>query len=506
MTMTIKKSKKATAKKESPQKKKKVDNRPVSGGRKESFLSSVAQAEGKKFILTCAQNNTEVNTEFLAALKTYCRAESAQLLIGQSLYNKAGFQNLTGDSAEIWFAPELKEFFSLEPLALCKGLIWAGEFNALPTVRNPLTGLDSYAGKSSVIVPHATQNIKSCDSLQVVDIPKLIYSTGSVTLRNTIKKRAGQIADLAHCYGALIVEVGEDGVWFARHIKATPCGSFQDLNTIYHPDGTTYAASVTAISLGDIHSEFLVEHTSFLTQICGLLNQLDPATVFLHDLSDFRSRNHHQKNSVIWRAITNNRTVQDDLQDCADVLEILSAPGRDLVVVNSNHDNALETWLESVDYKPHYDPKNAQFYHELQARRYCLADKNPLSSVDILKFALESVAGFEVQATFLQPCESYKLHGVEFGHHGHVGNGGARGSVASFVSLAEPCVIGHSHKLTVSHNVWQGGVCGAANFNHGYNKKGGGSAWSHSHIILYSTGACAAITMRLVGGEWCYRV
>jgi hypothetical protein len=52
------------------------------------------------------------------------------------------------------------------------------------------------------------------------DPTKFNWTTGTVTLRNYIQKKAGQKAEFHHCYGALLVEVDSTGAWGVRQLLA----------------------------------------------------------------------------------------------------------------------------------------------------------------------------------------------------------------------------------------------------------------------------------------------
>jgi len=59
---------------------------------------------------------------------------------------------------------------------------------------------------------------------------KLIYTTGTVTKRNYIQKKAGQLAQFHHGFGGLLVEVNDKGTWFARQLNASENGTLYDLD------------------------------------------------------------------------------------------------------------------------------------------------------------------------------------------------------------------------------------------------------------------------------------
>src|SRR5262249_10829390 len=129
-----------------------------------------------------------------------------------------------GSLGKLWYAPELVPYIKDEAIQLAPGLIWCGEMNILPTVVHPLTGLDDYNGRNSNIIPHVKHAMESIASL-ADEATKFNYSTGTITLRNYIQKRAGIVAERKHTYGALIVEVDHEGNWYVRQLTVDDKGT-----------------------------------------------------------------------------------------------------------------------------------------------------------------------------------------------------------------------------------------------------------------------------------------
>lgn len=466
----------------------KEDTRPVSGG--EMVLAKKPVLAGKKFVFTSAQNNTEVHHKFLASLLTYCQENEAQLIIGQFTYNKNGFQNGQNDDNEIWFAPELREFFNVEAAKVCKGLAWCGELNILPTAKYPLSGLEQYTGLDSCIVPHAKIAMESVATLAGQDA-KLMYATGTVTQHNYIQKKTGQLAQSEHCYGALVVEISDNGTWFCRQIQTDETGEFQDLTTVYGVSDIFENQPISAVTWGDLHSE--KQDGEILAQCSSMLHELKPDYQFFHDCFDMTSRNHHNRKSghFLMAQQATAQSVEGDLRMCADVLDVFDN-GSKRVVVESNHDLALELWLDSNEYDYRKDPINALTFLQLQTAKYTAITRSS-QDFNVLRYALENIAGMELNdIEFLKVDESYKVKGIEQGIHGHIGANGSKGSPKQFRKLSVKVNTGHTHSASIHGNVYTAGVTGSLDME--YNK--GASSWSHSHIITYPDGMRSIITMR----------
>lgn len=472
------------------------DAKPIASGKLNHHHHEVTKLTRKYYICTSAQNNTHVHPNFLASLKVMANKLDAQILVGTFSYNLSGFQNMAKSAG--WFDPAIREYIRDEPIQLADGLMWFGELNILPTAATPLSGFHSYGRDGSGIIPHVKMQMESVPYHKGKE-PRFLYTTGCVTQRNYIEKKAGQKAAFHHVFGALIVEVDSDGDWFVRQICAeTETGCFYDLDVYYAPDGYTTGNNIEAINYGDIHAESLdpvVAEVSFGDVDTSILNSLWPTYQFVHDGLDFKSRNHHNINDPYYRFkthITGQDAVESDIAKFTSVLRSMYRDYSFVVVVESNHDLALRKWLSTADYKQ--DPANALFFLRCQ-----LATYEAIAKGDTKFSILEHVARGSVDesVTFLRTDESFMIcDSIECGQHGHLGVNGARGSINGYLRLGTRHNIGHSHSAGIRDGVYQAGV--SAKLDLGYNS--GGTTWSHSHIITYQNGKRAIITIKR--GKW----
>lgn len=455
---------------------------------------------GKRFVFTSAQNNTYVHDKFLKALEGYCDHNNAELIIGTFHYNKKGFQK--GSSEGEWYDPKIRKYILDESREIAEGLLWAGELNIVPSAVNPISGLHNYTNRNSGIIPHAKLQLESLPTPKH-DPCRMMYTTGAVTQRNYIEMKAGQKAKHHHSFSALVVEIDEDGSWFVRQLCAEKLtGCFFDLEYYYTPKGIGMDGEpccVEAINFGDIHAAKLdhqVAESSWGDNANSIMSCLQPEHVFLHDVMDHRNRNHHNIKDPYFRfKMFNNQTesVEEEVQLTASVIENMTGKGAKVVVVESNHDLALSRWLKEQDYKQ--DPVNAIFFLDLQLATYLAIKAN--EDFSIFEYACKMVNSELDDVLFLRTDESYNICGdIECGAHSHNGNNGARGSVMAFQKQGIKANIGHSHSATIKDGVYQAGVSGLLDM--GYNI--GGSSWSHSHIVTYSNGKRAIITLK--DGKW----
>ena len=477
------------------------------GGQVEAMRTKVnrlpKRGQVKRYICTSAQNNTKVWHGF-ENLKALADHYGAEILVGTFSYKKSSYGKASvkrgaktggATSDETWYDPAIVPFIRDERVQLAPGLVWCGEQNILPTATDPLTGFETYNGRQSGIFPHARIEMRSVPSAKF-EGTKLNYSTGTITQRNYIQKRAGLRAEFAHCYGGLLVEVCPDGTWFVRQLHAGEDDSVYDLDLRVQAGEVTAGNRVEALSWGDVHTDMLEDEQRDLAWgKGGIMDLLRPRHQFLHDVLDFRSRNHwdlKNPHRMFEKHVQGRESVRDEVARVrALLLETAARPDCETVVVSSNHDMALERWLCSSDYRS--DPLNAEFFLELQLEKY-RAMRRGDEQFYTFERAIAMVGGAP-EVRFLHEDESYvichdDLGGIECGIHGDNGPNGSRGTPHNLSRLGRATSVGHTHSAGIFGRLYVAGVMG--NLDMKYNK--GPSSWTHSHIVTYPNGRRAIVT------------
>jgi len=464
----------------------------------------------KRYLLTCAQNNTHLNPVVWNNMVALAEHYGAELFCASYTYNTHAYGKLAvkpgtykAGREELWFDERIRGLLekSDRNIELAPGLVWCGRMNTLPTTAKPLNGFETYTGRRSGIFPHARLAMQSIASGKH-EATKLNFTTGTVTQLNYIQKAAGLKAEHHHTYGGLIVEVDNNGRWWVRQLNADKTGVIHDLD-IFVQDGTVHESEgIEAITWGDVHATHL---DPAMLQACwgdgGMMDELKPRYQFVHDLLDFRARNHHEirdphKRFTLWA--TGKESVDAELQEAAQFLHIADRPWCSTVVVDSNHDNALTRWLKEADWRA--DPVNAEFFLEAQLALLKSIRAGRGKPHHVLNWAMRR-AGCPPGTVFLDQDESYiicrdRAGGIECGMHGHLGPNGARGNPNNLSRMGRRANIGHSHSAAIIDGLYVAGC--TAKLDLGYNV--GPSSWSHSHIVTYRNGKRAIVTMW--EGKW----
>lgn len=489
-----------------------VTTKPLVAGDKEGMTEKKALLPPKgiikRYIITCAQNNTHVNKPFWDCLLTLADYYDAEVLVGTFSYNQNKFGKLSVKQGkvkevdkELWFDPLIADYINDDRIALGDGLVWCGEMNILPTAVNPLEGLETYTHRKSAIFPHVKVAMRSIPTMQG-EGTKLNYTTGTVTLKNYIQKKEGLKAEHHHRYAALVVEVDYKGYWCVRQVGWSSKSNYlQDLDIIACEGNITSGNPVEAITWGDLHATIAERWVIDLSQ--EMLDLLKPSYQFLHDVMEGVSINPHmrkapQPHQGFHRYLRGLSRVDIELTETRQMIERYLRPNCKTIVPDSNHDGAwLKAWLAGYDYR--FDPANAELFLKLQTFMYqeMRTGKMP-KDVNITEQAFLHVGLEPGAVTFLLPDESFKLCGrkIEAGMHGHLGPNGAKGSPASLSKVGRRANIAHTHSAGIFDGLYVAGTSSKLKWDYNH----GPSSWTHSHIITYPNGMRAIVTMW--EGKW----
>ncbi len=490
--------------------------KPIAGGKqraaevKESLPKS---GNVKRYILTSAQNNTFVHKEFWENVLAMAKHYSAQILVGTFSYNQNKFGELAVKNGtkkpverELWYDPAFTPYISDAPRVLAPGLKWSGNMNILPTEDNPISGLETYGGSSSIIFPHTKVEMRSIATMP--DMPvKMIYTTGVITLMNYLQKKLGIKAEHHHRYAFLIVEVDAEGNWWVRQVAARKNGkTIQDLNVLVE-DGAVISteAKAEAITWGDLHATN--SQPEIVDASMGMLDALKPKYQFLHDIMEGVSFSRHSlKNAPLphetfHRWLRGLHRVDEELRQSKIVLERYLRPWCQTIAPNANHDAPwLQNWLTKFDYR--VDPANAELFLRMQNFMYAEIRNNVTApkNVNLMRYAFEKEAGLKAGAVkFLLPDESFEVGDVECGCHGHLGGNGAFGSPQNLAKIGKKATTAHTHAAGVYHGLFVAGT--SSKLTKDWNYTQGPSSWSWSHVVQYGNGQRCVVTMTK-NGKW----
>lgn len=455
----------------------------------------------KRYVITAAQNATPVHAPFLAALHSYCEHRGAELIVVPYRYHNATSIWSQAAQSQDWWAEEVIPFLMDKRVELGDHLIVLGDIKTQPTASRPTQGLETMTGARSAVVAHPKLELVSVPTPQS-RLPKLITTTGAVTVPNYVDARAGKKGEFHHTFGACVIEVTPSGGFHMRQINALRDGSFHELNYRYTSDGLPEEAPVAALVMGDSHVEFIDQEVVDATfGKGGIVPVLKPGVLVWHDVFDCYARNHHTMKdpfNAIAKYHAGRDSVYNELVRCFRFIEKHTPPDTLNVIVESNHHNHLARWVREAD--PRADPENAVTWAQTFAM---MAGNSHMGAngafvPDPFAWWGEKLLPEDVlsRTRFLGPDESMTVMGIELGYHGDRGANGARGSIAQFGKIGAKTVIGHGHSPGIRDGVYQTGTNSKLRLEYNH----GPSSWLHTDCLIYANGKRSLIN--IINGEW----
>jgi hypothetical protein len=458
----------------------------------------------KRYVVTSAQNNTPVHIGFLQTLNNYCDINDANLVVVPYRY-KNPTSIFDQSDAEYWSTP-LLPYLVQSMTRLSDTFVIMANVKIQPTAVQPLSGFDGYTGMDSAIIGHP--KIQFCTvPTPARQLPKILTTTGAVTLPNYTDSKAGWKGEFHHSLAALVVEIDDDGTTHVRHVHGDNItGHFYDLESYYTTTSVTTGHRISALVTGDTHAEFMDDKVKdgTYTGEASMCKVLRPEVIVRHDVEDFYARNHHHRGNdliAFGKHHFGRDNVEESLQVTADFIDETTYPESVNIIVKSNHDEALDRWLREAD--PKYDQENAILYYYLKLNqlRNVRMTETGFGSIDPFEFWChnpESGNGLRSkdQTKFLKRDESFTVSGIELGFHGDRGPNGARGSIKAFSKIGPKTIIGHSHSPGIYEGCYQVGVSARLDLEYA----SGPSSWLHTHCIVYPDGSRTLVSV--IDGKW----
>lgn len=468
--------------------------------RHEKIFPLPPQGMVNRYILTSAQNDTYLHSavwETLHQLRSFYqddpRCHMAEILVSRFAYrnfqsaDKAAWSAGRRRGNRLLWDPQLTPYLCDERVRLANHLVFCGEMNLSATARHPMATLESYNGTDSAVFPHPRVAMRSEPSVGF-EGAKLLHTTGTVTQRNYIQRKAGLAAEFHHCYGAALAEVDHEGNFWVRQLNATEDGLIHDLDVVAYPGGVIANHRPAAIYLADLHPEELDEQ-QFATTL-HMIRTLRPSQLFIGDIMSVmvspHNRDDHLKRYAL-RTRGDNNLMGGARLTMSALCRILHAGGLHvkLSICRSNHDDHLLRWLtEEHGFK---DPANARLWHHLNLAMMdeieaMNGDADWATLTNPVRHILGCLGGIREPIRWLGLEEVAKVAEVNHGAHGHAGPNGQRATPEKLAKLGRKANYGHVH----APGIYDGAYFAGTHGRHRYYR--GPSSSACANILTHATG------------------
>lgn len=446
-------------------------------------------------IVVAAQNNTELKPEAWQAVQRLSAELNAQIVVMPNHYNKNAF-SAAKESEREYFAEAVRPYLLDHDVLLFDGLVkLAPSAAGLVTDKLPVSAAAQVnSGERFTIAPHPKQQMRTL--VRMLDQPiRQAWTTGTVTGYNYTRSRAGGVAQADHAFGCLVVFRTHGGSVQCTNVRFAADGSYAV--ALADEQTTAYAgpddSEKPVIVLGDLHCE-MKDHGIYARTI-DLLCQLDPSVVVLHDVIHFSTMSHHNRNNSAHLYRTKDQTVRDDLAEVIYQLTEIAECCETVYLCESNHNSAVDHWLNDQGFKPDSSPQNAKLYHLLKYL-ICEAidndDQRPAWVHALINSDLTGLPALPENVIFGQMDQPFVVYGFDYSQHGHKGNNGSAGNHNQLSRVGLSLITGHTHSPAITARCLTVGV--SAKLDQGYNR-GGGSSWANSHAIVWPNGEAQIVNL-----------
>jgi hypothetical protein len=421
----------------------------------------------KRFLVTWAQNSTPIHRQFFENMKVYAKHIGADIHVIAGRY-KNPTSVFTDKKHDIW-DPEVVPYLDAARHNVHKYLSIISDVKMQPTTSEPLAGLEGVSGINSCVFGHPRVHMKVIPTLEGYK-PKVMWTTGSVTVKNYTDSKNGKKGEFHHTLGFVVVEIKDKEVFYCRQVTATDKGDFCDLFNEVKDGQISRIDSVEAMVLGDVHVGEVDDRIMKVTT--SMLDRLKPKHTMIHDLFNGHSISHHDLKNP-FKQFQKEKDGTNVLK--REIDETLDWVGKyhkyNLVIVRGNHDDFVDRWLQNTDWRQNV--KNALEYMEYS--KVLLENKAPHGIIPYL------IKQKYPKVKTLGRSDSYRVYDWELAVHGDIGVNGSRGSLEQYRKMNTKCITAHSHTPGRKDGALAVGTM--TKLRVGYNI--GGSGWMHCHAIIH---------------------
>lgn len=477
-------------------------------------------SESKKFLVTSAQasyeeefkkkkkdeedgeeisrgyGEAEPNYNLLKGLEGYAKEKGAELIIlpttGKKTSEKILHEHLENRKEVDWgesriFNDNLQE----------RRLV------VYPQNVDPAAGKGNMVNKynSSIIFGHPKQRFAPIPVFNA-DLPRYLYTTGAITKPNYNDNHRGDMARRNHVFGALLVEVLDKTFYNITNIRALVNGKFVDRGVLYDGDKKPKKVKTDFMVVGDYH---LGNHDEKAVKATyEMIEHFNPERIFLHDLFDGYSINHHETENTLRRIREYKKgrlSLEEELKrDYEEIIKLAKATNKntEIYVVSSNHHAFLPRYINDEDWM-RKDLWNADMGSYLLHKGITLdiPEKEIDDAAYLLEEGMKKFGNLPENVKFLRLKDNYRRYGYQLASHGDKGKNGSRGGGAKTKDGSKG-VYAHTHAMEIYGDTY---IVGTNSLLDQPYAAGAGSASIAANVVgYYPIGTIQVLP--IIEGKW----
>lgn len=426
----------------------------------------------KRFLVTWGQNDTPVHRGFFKNMLAYADFINADIHVIAGRYRNPTSLSSERGKTDTW-VDELVPYLDANRNDIHKYVSILSDIKIQPTAANPMSSLSGISGKNTSIFGAPKVQMEMIPVLHGEPL-KMMVTTGACTVKNYTETKAGKKGEFHHTLGFVVVEIKDDDHFYIRQVTGNGDGSFYDYKFGVKDGQVRVNTTIPALIMGDLH---LGSHDEAVINLTfnKLVKNLMPDHIVMHDIFDGVSVNHHEAKDPFKQYnnfVTGKYSLKGEIDYMIEWFKQLTQ--YNITVVRSNHDDFVDRWLKSTDWKQN-------IHNSFEYMEYAMAIMKGDAKKGIIPYILDK--NFTNIRT-LDRSTSFKIKGWELGYHGDIGTNGSKGSLNQFRNLNTKCIIGHSHSPMRKDGAVSVGT--STKLRIGYNN--GPSNWAQAHVIIQPDG------------------
>lgn len=443
-------------------------------------------------LITSAVSDKLVDRDFYEAIQHWKTVTGGKVIILPS-HDPASQRSSLGDDL---FDPLIQsEFVTRESLSINSNLHISDVFVTAKQL-DPTANMEQLAHKEGSSIFASPKQRWRPVSVDDVFKPRMLMTPGAITVNDytsnlTRAQRLAKFAEINHVLGGMIVEIESDDICYPRIITFDKNDkSFIDMGTKYKKDSVE-KVKCRFLKPGDWHAG--ETDSGVRKAIKDAATFFSPQYITADDLFNGKSISPFNARLSLTQAIIRAKekvTLNYELQCYMDEANFLRSLAEELIILKSNHDEWLESWLDRGFYQK--DPENFEMGNKLISAMLAYGDP--------FKYAYEEVWGHgpDHNITWLRKDQGFIVDGCEIGRHTHLGPKGTRNPTLQQLKKAYHNIVGgHSHCTEIDGDAIRVGTSSILNpvYTHGSP-----SDWTQSFAVGYEGGSKQVFF--IFNGKW----
>jgi hypothetical protein len=272
---------------------------------------------------------------------------------------------------------------------------------------------------------------------------------------------------------------------------------------LYDGENKPKEIGIDFMVLGDIHKGN--EDPKAMEATYEMIKKFNPKKIFIHDLFDGYSINHHEKENILGRIREYKKgrlSLEEELKlNWDEIIKLSKITGKktEIYIVSSNHHRFLPRYINDERWTKEFWNAEIGSYLFHKGTSLSLPEKEIDDASYLLEEGIKKFGKIPDKIKFLRLKDDIRIHGYQLAIHGDKGINGARGGGAKARGIlgGGKSVSAHSHAAEIRNKTY---IVGTNSFLDMPYTSGSGSASIAANVICFENGLIQMLP--IIEGNW----